>query len=137
MTKIILPTRIDSSLDLQIQTTSVELDFFRVEFISSAGVKRLALLIKIHSRIQFSFTHCPTFMVEIFNSFNGIVNKSVTVKSFYAPYFCPVVKEERTVLLESSHLRGNRAPAIKHPTMDHYLHFNAREREFFAFVNTG
>lgn len=135
MTQIKMPKSITGDYEFpEILGDVVELQFNEVNFINSAGVRKLIQLLKKNSSLSFSYSHCPKVIVDQFNMIDGLIPKGTRIQSFYAPYYCPVTQEEMVVLIESKNVKDQKAPAMKHPTMEHYLEFDDVEAVYFNFL---
>jgi len=117
----------------------VFLDLEGVEMINSAGVRAwVNAIAKLPTDTPFTLEKCSPRIVEQLNYVASFIGHGI-VKSFFAPYFCPKCKAERTILLEASTLprkNGRHAPSQKCTKCNGSLEFDDVEEEYFAFLRS-
>ena len=109
-----------------------------IRLINSCGVREWVRAIqRIPSNIRILFERCASRIVEQINYVSNFLGSGEVV-SFFAPYFCPSCREERSILLSRQDLMKKKpvkAPLQKCPACREALEFDDVEEEYFSFLN--
>lgn len=117
-------------------TKQVTLDLEGIELINSAGVREwVRTIAKIPAGLKIIWEKCSPRIVEQLNYVSNFLGEG-EVDSFYAPYFCPKCKTEKSVLLKTADVRTKGSPPKpKCERCKSALSFDDVEEEYFAFIH--
>jgi anti-anti-sigma regulatory factor len=121
----------------ELKAPKLVFDMDKIKNINSCGIREwIRLLESIGANAQIEYINCPQIVVQQMNMVSGFLGKNSKVTSFYAPYFCEDLDEEKQVLLQSSQVKDFKAPPI---TMnikgeDYEMEFDAIEDQYFRFL---
>lgn len=129
------------SLVEQIPAGTAVINVGEIERINSCGVRDwvnwLGKIEKNNANVV--LVECSPAIVAQINLVHNFTGGGA-VKSFFAPYFCPACDLEKVLLIESTEMAGQSAPAA--PTCrcdecDGVMDFDDMEESYFAFVSSG
>lgn len=135
-TVINLTGRIDEDADLSpilnLKDNKLHINFDKVEMINSCGIREwINMLTELSGKITYS--HCPQSVIEQINMVHGFIKPGIEVESFYAPYYEESSDEVRMILINTSDVIDNKAPAKTNDDGEE-LEFDAIEAQYFQFI---
>jgi hypothetical protein len=115
----------------------IRFDLEGITSINSCGVREWSQLIKQFSnKINLTLEKCSIAIIDQFNIVSQTLGRA-TVKSFYAPYYCPTCDEETNILLDAEQhrqsLANKLAPEVIH-SCGNALEFDALEDCYFQQI---
>ena len=112
-----------------------QFDFEKLSLINSCGIREWTRFIKrLPPQSSVFYVNCPTEVIEQINMIVDFVNKGSTIKTFYAPYYCPYCQSEKKVLLVGNQVVDKKAPAKQCEQCGGQLEFDALEEQYFSFL---
>ena len=123
----------------KLATSTAVIDLSEIDRINSCGVRDwVNWLSKVEKQgaSNVVFVECSPSIIAQINLVSNFTG-SGTVKSFYAPYFCPNCDREKVLLVETRDLAGKgpyKAPTCRCDECDGPMDFDDMEDSFFAFL---
>src|SRR5213078_2600869 len=122
----------------KISAGTAVIDLGEVERINSCGVRDwVNWLSKLENNGTRSvLVECSPAIVAQINLVNNFTGNG-SVKSFFAPYFCPKCEREKVFLVETAEMVGQtppKAPVCRCDECDGIMDFDDMEESYFAFL---
>lgn len=116
-------------------------NFEGVSLINSTGLQRwVKFMESIPASVSLSFEKCPVRVIGQINMFPGfLAGRSVTITSFFAPYYCEACDRSSHVLLDrKTHFAapGQGAPETRCEKCNGAMEFDGIEKKFFLFLQS-
>lgn len=117
--------------------TVLDLDLSKIKKINSIGMRYfIEFLNSIPASTSINYYNCSPLFVHMLNILDGLLPKNVTVKSLFAPYFCPTCQKEYLVEMQAP-FNVNALNSNKTCSDDSSpLEFFYVEKTFFKFLKT-
>ena len=118
----------------------IHFDFEGITLINSTGIQKwIKFLREVPATTRVFFEKCPIKLVHQLNLFPGFTaDKSVSITSFFAPYFCDCNEKSHDILLTTKiHFASGKEfspPVINCPTCKQAMEFDAIEKKYFLFL---
>jgi len=117
---------------------NITIDLEGIDLINSCGVREwMHAVQKLPESSKIQYVRCSPRIVEQINYVANFLGRG-TVRSFFAPYFCPKCKKESNVLLTPDSLgKSNppKAPQENCPVCKGPMEFDDVEEEYFSFLD--
>jgi anti-anti-sigma regulatory factor len=111
-------------------------DFDKVKMINSCGIREwIKFIEKLPKGSKIIYKKCPQIIIEQINMVHGFIPAGASIESFYAPYYDEDSDTEHKILLNSSDIKGGKAPTVKSPDSGKEMEFDAIEEQYFSFLN--
>lgn len=124
--------------DLKAETQKYLIDFEKVDMINSCGIREwINFLAYLGEGSQIIYVNCPQIIIQQINMVEGFMTPSSHVHTFYAPYYCEDLDEERQFLLKAEEVMALKAPVktLEQDGKVYEMEFDAIEKQYFNFIS--
>lgn len=120
---------------------SLSLDFEGITLIDSVGVQGWTrFMASIEASVNITYKRCSVRIINQMNMFKGFCSgKTVSVESYFAPYYCASCDESSDFLVAQSHATLSAtpsAPAMDCPKCKEHMEFDGVEARYFLFLKS-
>lgn len=130
------------------EISQIHVDFEKVKYINSAGIKKWILWIKElqakKKNFEMFFANCPSTIVEQMNVVKSFLPKVAVVRSFFVPFFCEICSVSDVCLyrlnFEFQKKANSENYSLKHPQVlcsscKTQMSEDFLEAKYFSFLN--
>lgn len=118
----------------------VEIDLEELTMINSVGLRSFGIWAASLGNEVIEFSHCPKFFIDQVNMIAGLIPPRARVISFYVPYFCDELEEERLILYRKGlefERQGDQIkfqyPEVQGPKGEAFV-MDVMQEKYFAFL---
>ena len=85
----------------------IVIDFSKVEWINSIGIRNFSYLIKSWGNKKYIYRNCSVVFVDALNSVRSLLGSGGSIESIYVPVFCGRCDYEEERLVTAQEVRDN------------------------------